>query len=143
MDMYCSAAARAAEERAAACRERRAELARRHRVDKGAAARAETFLHRAAERATLAEYRLRQLRSRVQARNLAAAASAEDAADSAPLRARLRGVPLAQLHVAYRSIGGWYSELELDAFVYGALEWPHRERQILAHAAWELSEFPG
>jgi hypothetical protein len=143
MDIYCGAAAKEAEARAAACRARRQELAARPRLAHSDAARAQEFLARATERATMAQYRLTRVRSRVQARALLGwGAQRAGDADAEELRARAAQLPMAQLHLAYRSIGGRYDQLELDAFIHAALDWPPGERQVLEHAAWELTEFP-
>ena len=144
VDTYCGPAAREAEARAAACRARRAELARRSQLGPGDAARAQDFLQRAAERALLAQHRLTQVRSRMQARQLTGwtARREPESFDAASLRTRVAALPLSELHLVYRSIGGRYDTLELDAFVHEALDWPPAERQVLAHAAWELTEFP-
>lgn len=143
MDMYCGAAARAAAARAASCRERRAELNNRRAVAHGDVERANEFLDRATERATIAQHRLTQVRSRVQARALIGSSMLQDVegTNSAALRSRLAPLPLQELYLSYQSIGGSYGDLELEAFVHAALDWSAQEQQILAHAAWEITEF--
>jgi hypothetical protein len=149
MDLMCAAAARAAQMRAADCRERRQRLATGHRVGPDDVAHAHARLGEAAERAAAASLRLEQVRlQRLVAamRNgsgPAATVHRRPVAAASEVRARAKGVPFAYLLAGYAGIGGRCSAFELDAFVHAGTDLPEHELRVLDHAVWEYTEFGG
>lgn len=144
-------AATAAAARAATCRRRIAALHAGHSVQPHDVRAAREALLAARERARTAEQRLAgrqnelaRLRSRTL--RLAARTATLDAvrpASGMALRARLfgSGHTLEALFTAYFAIGGNRSLFDLDAYLNGVGGLPAPDREMLAHALWELQEF--
>jgi hypothetical protein len=145
MDALWEAAARAAGARAASCRARREQLARRSAFGAGDPLSARAELARAEERAALATIRLGRARSQRRDRisGRSAGDGETDRCDSSSLRQAARQLPLSALYPSYLSVGGRCTEFELEAFIHEALELPADECSVLGYAVWELTTFGG
>jgi hypothetical protein len=141
-----AAAARLAENRAADCRARLAQLAERIPIRPEDAQRAKAALHQAIERAERAQRRLEQRRG--QTRSPLCTGRPDPAVLPTPRRTDVvtvrRGasiIGLDQLWPTYLSLGGRCSPIEVDAFLYVGFDLPVGELDLLAHTIWELTEF--
>lgn len=137
-------AAAAAEMRAMQCRERRRLLASSGTVTEHDVAKAKVALAGARERAELAAARLadhlladHRLAADVQL--VAGSPELSTLPDRDELRARARKFAIPDLFVAYFSLTGCLSMLDLDAFLYEVVPTlPRGELVILDQAVWEL-----
>ena len=143
------AAAAAAAQRAASCRRRSEALARAQSVSANDVASASDALAEAVRRAARARFSMLAARARHQAlgevlrlrdRRDAVRDSSGDALDVHQWL-KERDVALDELFTTYLTVGGTCSELEIDAFVHGALSIPDAEQTALRHAMWEMDSF--
>lgn len=145
MDSSNATAADAALARAVACRTRLTRLAQGQHVGTEDVRAAHDALVRAQLRADRARrrliaVRLRQLGGGRPPTTGAFSPIPSGIPDLAALRAATRDLAARGLYVAYFSLGGNCTPLELDAFAHAALELPTDELTLLAHAVWELTE---
>lgn len=132
-------AAAAAETRAMQCRERRRLLASSGTVTEHDVAKAKVALAGARERAELAAARLADHWLVADVQLVAGSPELSTLPDRDELRARARKFAIPDLFVAYFSLTGCLSMLDLDAFVYEVVPTlPRGELVILDQAVWEL-----